>query len=127
MSAPAVIYVIDDDDAVRDSLCLLLELEGFEARGFEVPADFVAAFQRPPTGCVLLDQHFPATSGVDFLLSPAGRAIDLPVILMTGRGDDGIRTRALAAGVFAYFDKPVPQNLLLDSVALAVARSAGGA
>jgi two-component system, LuxR family, response regulator FixJ len=127
VTAPGVVYVVDDDEAVRDSLCLLIELHGFEARSFERPEAFAKAFKRPPAGCVVLDQHFPGTSGIDFLASPLGRAIDLPVILLTGRGDDGIRARAVGLGVFAYFDKPVADHLLLGSIARAVALSAGQA
>ena len=127
MSTPAVVYVVDDDEAVRDSLCLLIEIHGFEARSFERPDAFARAFKRPEAGCVILDQHFPGTSGIDFLLSPPGRAIDLPVILLTGRGDDAIRARARSAGVFAYFDKPVADNLLLGSIERAVELSAGQA
>jgi two-component system response regulator FixJ len=118
-----VVFIVDDDDAVRDSLKLLLEIHGLAVEDFGSTEDFARGFRRPPCGCLVLDQHLPVTSGLDFLASPAGRELGIPVILVTGRGDDGLRARAREMGVLAYLDKPVADEALLA----AIGRAVGGA
>jgi FixJ family two-component response regulator len=69
----------------------------------------------------VLDQHLPVTSGLDFLESQAGRQLGIPVILITGRGDDGLKSRARDMGVLAYLDKPVTDQSLLAAISRAIA------
>jgi FixJ family two-component response regulator len=66
--------------------------------------------------CLILDQHLPGTSGLDFLTTQDGALAELPVIMITGRGDPAIRARAAQLGVRAFLNKPVTEEPLLASV-----------
>lgn len=109
------VFVVDDDDAVRDSIKTLLEVHGFEVEEFSSTSEFAKGYRKPPRGCLILDQHLPATTGLEFLGSAAGRELDIPVILITGQGDPKIEQRAREAGA-EYLQKPIAQKLLLNTV-----------
>ena len=115
--AGARIFLVDDDAAVRDSLKLLLECHGILVEDYGSTLDFAEHYRPRPPECLILDQHLPTVSGLDFLASPRGAALSLPVILMTGRGDRGLRQQAMRAGVTAYLEKPVSEDLLLAVLA----------
>jgi two-component system response regulator FixJ len=110
------VFVVDDDDAVRDSLKLLLELHGLAVEDYGSTAEFAACYRPPARGCLILDQHLPVTTGLDFLATAAGRSLGVPVILITGRGDESLRARAMKAGIAAFMDKPVAEPLLIAAV-----------
>ena len=110
------IFVVDDDDAVRDSIRVLLEVHGFEVEDYGSTGEFARHYRKPPRGCLILDQHLPAVTGVEFLTTTAGRSLGIPVILITGRGDPAIEQRAREAGVAEYLQKPVTERLLLATV-----------
>jgi len=118
------VFVVDDDDAVRASLRALLEAYGMEVEDYASTQDFLHDYrQRRMRGqCLVLDQHLPGVTGLDFLASE-GAELDLPVILVTGRGDLAIRNRARALGAIGYFEKPFDTDLLIT----AIADAAGGA
>jgi len=111
-----VIYVVDDDEAVRDSLKLLLESYGMAVEDYASTEEFVRGHAPGRTACVILDQHLPGTSGLDFLAAQDGALAELPVIMITGRGDLAIRARAEQLGVRAFLDKPVTEGPLLASI-----------
>ena len=113
---PLKVFVVDDDDAVRDSIKVLLEVHGIEVEDFESTGAFVSGYRRPPRGCLILDQHLPLVSGVDFLKSAEGQALGIPVILITGRGDAALAKRARDAGAAEYLQKPVSERVLLATV-----------
>jgi len=115
-ASAVVIYVIDDDDSVRDSLRMLLESHGMHVRDFGSTAEFVARYERSPRACLVLDLHLPVVGGLDFLGSPAGRALDIPVIMITGRGDEAMRARAIEVGAAAYLEKPIEDGALIASI-----------
>lgn len=110
------VFVVDDDEAVRDSLKVLLEVHGIEVEDFGSTGEFASHYRRPDRGCLILDQHLPVLTGVDFLNTPEGRGLGIPVILITGRGDPEIESRARNAGVAEYFQKPVSERVLLAAV-----------
>ena len=110
------VFVIDDDEAVRDSIKVLLEVHGIEVEDYESTGAFASQYERPSRGCLILDQHLPVSTGIEFLNSPAGRHLGIPVILITGRGDPGIEQQARAAGVAEYLQKPVSERVLLATV-----------
>jgi two-component system, LuxR family, response regulator FixJ len=110
------VFIVDDDDAVRDSMKVLLEVHGFEVEDYESTAEFANRYHRPPQGCLILDQHLPLTTGLDFLRSAVGKALDIPVILITGQGDPRLERRAHEAGAAGYLQKPVAQRVLIDTV-----------
>ena len=115
--APATVFIVDDDEAVRDSLKLLLESYGWTVEDYESTADFARHYRPRPHQCLVLDQHLPGSTGLDFLeRTPLG----LPVILVTGRGDSKLRNRATRSGVFAYLEKPVSDDALLVAIGQAI-------
>ena len=111
------VFVVDDDEAVRDSIKVLLEIHGIEVEDYGSAGEFARHYRRPSRGCIILDQHLPVLTGVDFLNSPEGRRLGVPVILITGRGDPELEQRARAAGAAGYLHKPIGEGLLLAAVA----------
>jgi two-component system response regulator FixJ len=124
--ANVTVYVVDDDDGVRDSLKILLESYGVGVEAFESTEAFLHGYQRKPHTCLVLDQHLPGSTGLDFLDSPAGAGLDLPVILVTGRGDANLEKRAIAAGCVAYLEKPIDDRALVAAIERAVANGLAG-
>jgi two-component system, LuxR family, response regulator FixJ len=110
------VFIVDDDEAVRDSLKVLLEVHGIEVEDYGSTDEFARHYRRPPRGCLILDQHLPAQNGVDFMSTEAGRGVGIPVILITGRGDARIEQQARRAGVAEYLQKPIGERLLLATV-----------
>ncbi len=115
-----LIFIVDDDDAVRDSLRFLLEAHGMTVEDFESTAGFAAAYRPHPRSCLVLDLHLPEVGGLDYLASLKKHGSDLPVIMVTGRGDDASRERAFALGAFAFLEKPVDDQELLSAISRAL-------
>jgi two-component system response regulator FixJ len=116
----ARIYVVDDDDVVRDSLKALLEIRGYGVRDFESGADFLSAAPDMAGCCVILDVHMPGMTGVELLRrirarSPADDPA-VPAILITGRRDSQIQAQADELGVVALLDKPLSHGLLFGAI-----------
>ncbi|HXZ00428.1 MAG TPA: response regulator [Stellaceae bacterium] len=117
---PITVFVVDDDEAVRDSLKLLLESYGMTVEDYGSTEEFVRHYRPRGRQCLILDQHLPGTTGLDFLASPRGAALGLPVVLVTGRGDRALRARAAELGVSVYLEKPVVDNALMAAIHAAV-------
>lgn len=115
-SRETTVFIVDDDEAVRDSLQILLELHGHATEIYESTDDFVRHYRRPRRGCLILDQHLPMTTGLDFMASAAGQTLGIPVLLLTGHGDAQLKNRALDVGVAAYLDKPASEQALLTAI-----------
>ena len=116
-----MIFIVDDDDAVRDSLRLLLEAHGMTVEDFESAAGFAAAYRRHPRACLILDLHLPVMGGLEYLASLAPDGPELPVIIVTGRGDDASRARAFDLGAVGFLEKPVNEHELLSTIDHALA------
>jgi two-component system response regulator FixJ len=112
----ACVYVIDDDDAVRDSLLFLLDVEGLRGQGFASADAFLAAFPLPPGGCIVTDLRMPGLDGADLLRLLPERGIRKPVIVITGQGDAPAAARALAAGAFDFIEKPFQDTAILGAI-----------
>ena len=110
------IFIVDDDDAVRDSLKLLLESYGMAVEDFGSTAEFKDSYRPGVCECLILDQHLPGITGLDFLSSVGAPLAHLPVILMTGRSDRAIRDRAAQLGVSAYLEKPIGDGILMAAI-----------
>lgn len=108
------VFVVDDDKAMRDSVCMLLESVGINCEAFSCADDFLASCNPAQEGCLLLDVRMPGMSGMELLsiLNPKG--IMLPVILITGHGDVPMAVRALKHGAFDFLQKPFNPQELLD-------------
>jgi two-component system, LuxR family, response regulator FixJ len=109
------VWVVDDDEAVRDSMRILLESHGLTVRDF-ASARASLADRAPAEGCLLLDLHMPEMSGLELLEKLRSDHIRTPAIIMTGRSDAGLRARAQRAGAIAFLDKPVDEDELLGSI-----------
>jgi len=121
------IYVVDDDDAVRDSLEALLEPEGFIIRLYASADVFLMDLEENSSvnsgsSCLLLDFNMPGKGGLDLLVVLAERASTLPVVVMTGNVDERTKTRALDNGAIAFLEKPVDADQLIDTLRNALAK-----
>ena len=111
-----IVYIVDDDHAVRDSLKLLLEGHGLLVREFDAAPAFLSGYE-PGTGvCLILDLHLPIVSGLALMKIMKDRGMDLPVIVITGNGDDYVMSRALQEGAVDFLDKPVGEHALIDAI-----------
>ena len=116
-----LVFIVDDDDAVRDSLRFLLEAHGMTVEDFSSTAEFDAAYRRRPRTCLILDLHLPVTSGLEYLASRGTEGPGLPVIMVSGGGDDASRERAHELGAIAFLEKPVDDRELLSAIEQAIA------
>jgi two-component system CheB/CheR fusion protein len=110
------IYVVDDDEAVRDSLRVLLEAHGMVVEDYGSSEAFARGYVPGRKGCLILDLHLPGASGLDYLATQDDAAAELPVIVVTGRSDSASRARAEQLGVLAFLDKPVAGEILLANI-----------
>jgi two-component system response regulator FixJ len=110
-----MIFILDDDAGVRDSLRLLLECEGLETREFASCRAFLDA-DGAEGDCLILDVHLPGMSGIELLETMRRRGDMLPVIVISGRIDAMTRNRARAAGALAVVEKPYQVEEVLDLV-----------
>jgi two-component system response regulator FixJ len=108
------VCIIDDDEAVRESTGLLLSLCGYAVEGYETTRDFLNAHPGRDGAVLLLDQHLPQQTGLEFLESDEGRGLCSRVVLMTGQGSAKLRARAIADGVAGYLEKPIDVDRLLQ-------------
>jgi len=118
--APTV-FIVDDDEAVRDSLQILLETEGYRTEIFESAIAFLDAFQTVRPGCVVADVRMPDMTGLELQAALIERRLDVPIVIMTGHGDVPMAVRALKAGAIDFIEKPFTDDLLLDSIGRALA------
>jgi two-component system response regulator FixJ len=113
MSASRIVYVVDDDDAVRDSVAMLLEGAGYEIHTFASGAAFLEVADAAQPGCVLLDMRMPQMNGLEVQEALTRRGFSLPVIVLTGESDIGIAVRAMKGGAFEFLEKPYDGEALL--------------
>nr|WP_315846529.1 response regulator [uncultured Achromobacter sp.] len=113
------VYLVDDDDAVRDGLALLLRSVGLRSTGFGDPLAFLAQLPPSAIGCVVLDIRMPGISGLD-VLSRLAEQSDLPVVMLTGHANVDLCRRAFKGGAMEFLQKPVDDDVFLDAVQAAV-------
>jgi len=118
------IIIVDDDDAVRDSLKMLLSIDYDDVRDFASCRSLLAEFHPNAGDTLILDIHLPEMDGFELMQQLAARGILLPVILITGRPDAAIRARAAELGAIALLDKPVDYGALQSALAQAQSRNA---
>jgi len=124
MAERGTIFIVDDDDAVRDSLRLLLEADGLTpVRTFGSARRFLEEVSPQLGDCLLLDVRMPDMDGLELQSELNRRGVKLPVIIMTGHGDVPIAVRAMKAGAEDFIEKPFSDEVLLDSVRRSMARS----
>ncbi len=118
----ATIFVIDDDDMVRDYVRLLLELEGLTVEAYACSEAFLAAYRLGRHGCLVIDLHLPGMSGIELLERLAADGHRLPAIIITGRGDVKTAVQAMKVGAVDFIEKPFSQGELIASIDCAVGR-----
>ena len=122
----AIIFVVDDDAAMRRSLAYLFDSAGWQVATFESARDFLQRYDGHAPGCLLLDVRMPLMSGLELqqeLNNKTGHAISLPVIFLSGHGDLAMAVQTMKAGACDFLEKPCKDQVLLDAVSRAVARS----
>lgn len=116
-----VVYVVDDDQAVRTSLQWLLESVGYKVKSYANGREFLASYDRGSLGCLLLDVRMPSMGGFEVRDAMRVEELDLPTIFLTAHGDIPMTVRALKGGAFDFLEKPFNDQNLLDKVQAAVA------
>lgn len=122
MSTLRTVHVVDDDDAVRESAELLLEIAGYDVRTYASGVIFLESLQDATPGCVLLDIHMPQMTGLEVQAALLARGVPWPVIVLTGQGDVGIAVKAMKNGAFEFIEKPYANEALLASLSDAFER-----
>jgi len=113
----AVVHVIDDDEAMRDSLAFLLGAAGMEVRTYESATGFLDVVSKvATTGCVITDVRMPGMSGIDLLRRLRELELGIPVIVITGHGDVPLAVEAMKIGALDFLEKPFDDEMLLASV-----------
>lgn len=119
-----IIYVIDDDDAVRQSLEFMLKAAGIKARSFDSAKAFLAVLPEINSGCVVTDVRMPEVTGLDLLRMVKKSNPDLPVIVITGHGDISLAVEAMKIGANDFLEKPFDGQQLLTAVRSALSQDA---
>ena len=122
MPADRLVFIVDDDEAVRDSLQLLLESAGHAVRAFEAAADALASCRAKEPACIVTDVRMPEMDGLEFQEKLAAGGIHVPVIVMTGHADVPLAVRAMKAGAVDFIEKPFGDEAILASIEGALKR-----
>lgn len=115
-----LVHLIDDDQAVRESLALLIGTVGLRTQAWSDPQAFVAGFDRGGIGAIVLDVRMPGISGLAVLDTLVAQGVDQPVIMLTGHGTVEMCRRAFKAGAAEFLEKPVDDEQLLEALQQAV-------
>jgi two-component system response regulator FixJ len=125
MQQPApLVYIVDDEPAIRDSLAMLLRSVGLPSRAFADAKAFLAGYESGANRCLIADVRMPGMSGIELQDALHARGASLPVIFITGHGDIAMAVRAMKAGAADFIEKPFHDQTLLDAVHRALDRSA---
>lgn len=116
------VFVVDDDAAVRASICMLLKSVGIASTPLASAQEFLAGFDPHAPGCLLLDVRMPGMSGLELQQQLNQRGAILPVIFITGHGDVPMAVEAMQHGAFDFLQKPFRDQDLIDRVTKALAR-----
>ncbi len=118
-----VVFIVDDDPAVRDSLTLMLEQADISVQSFESGEAFLSACPLDYSGCIIIDVRMPEMNGMQLQEELSQRKIVLPIIFLTGHGDIPMSVRAIKAGAMDFLTKPVTREKLLSCVRSAIVES----
>lgn len=119
-----IIYVVDDDAAVRDSLSLMLGLLGYRTQSFSSAEDFLGGWQAGWAGCLIVDLRMPGMSGLELQQELKRRGSGLPIIVLTGHGDVRSARSAFQADAVDFLEKPVDEAELRQAIETALNRQA---
>jgi FixJ family two-component response regulator len=119
----AIIYVVDDDDAMRRSLVYLLDSAGWQTRALASGREFLDNYDGHVPGCLVLDVMMPLMGGMEVQQILSERTIHLPIIFLSAHGDLPMAVQAMKRGAFDFLEKPCKDHILLDAVGRAVRQS----
>ena len=123
MSTPEqIVFVLDDDAAIRDAIKDLLDSVGIAVRTLSSTRDFLASQPVDVPSCLILDVRLPGMSGLDFQRELAAAKVEIPIIFITGHGDIPMTVQAMKAGAVDFLTKPFRDQELLDAIHKAVGR-----
>lgn len=114
--AESVVHVIDDDEAMRQSLAFLLDTAGLSPLTYESAPQFLAALDSAPPGVIVTDIRMPAMTGLELVRRLKARGAPHPVIMITGHGDVPLAVEAMKAGVVDFLEKPFDDESLLSAI-----------
>ena len=120
MRTDSVVHILDDDEAVRDSLSILLQLAGFKVRTWSSPTAFLEGHTERDPGCLLVDVRMPEIDGITLLARLREQGATIPVVVMTGHGDVPFAVRAMRCGAIDFLEKPLAKSQLLASIRAAL-------
>ena len=121
--ATPVVFVVDDDVSVRESLEAMIRFAGLRAETFACAQDFLGRARAMVPNCLVLDVSLPDLSGLDLQNLIASERTDMPIIFITGYGDVPMTVRAMKAGAAEFLTKPFDDQVLLDAIRHAIERS----
>lgn len=125
MTPDSTIFIVDDDQEVREAIGLLLESVGLAAEAFASAQDYLAQFDPTRPGCLVLDVRMKGMSGLDLQQRLGEEPLHPPIIVITGHGDVPMAVRAVKNGAIDFIEKPFNDQVLLDAVHRALEQDAG--
>jgi FixJ family two-component response regulator len=123
--AVGLVYVVDDNASMRESLKNLIRSVGLRVEAFASAQEFLRAQRSDVPGCLVLDVRLPGLSGLDLQKRMAEAETDIPIIFLSGHADIAMSVRAMKAGAVEFLTKPVREQDLLDAIQQAVERDRG--
>lgn len=119
-----VVWIVDDATAVRKSIGAVLETANIHVKDFGSAGEFLANFSPVEPSCLIVDHHMPDMTGLELLLHLRKEGIGVPVIVITGKGDDVLKGKALQAGAMTMLHKPVDAEELITLIESLIADKA---
>ncbi|HEX4843034.1 MAG TPA: response regulator [Limnobacter sp.] len=120
---PETVYIVDDDEAVRDSLQWLIETEGYQVKAFEDPVAFLDQLQWPQTCVLLLDIRMPKLSGLEVQKTLIEKGIPVPIVFITGHGDVTLAVETMKNGAVDFLEKPFDEAKIKELIHQHMARA----
>jgi FixJ family two-component response regulator len=118
----AIVFVVDDDQSVREALDSLFRSTGLKVQAFASAQEFLQSEKPERASCLVLDVRMPGLSGLDLQREMADSEISMPIIFITGHGDIPMTVQAMKAGAVEFLTKPFREQDLLDAVGFAIER-----
>lgn len=116
MDENATVYVVDDDQAVREAIARLVEDMGLKSRAYSSAEEFLASYNRTGTDCLVLDVRMTGMSGIELLTKLSEENVHIPTVLVTGHGDVPMAVEALKMGVVDFVEKPFREQVLWEKI-----------